>query len=88
MLRLFANITAGHIIILSLVGLIFIAYNLAGSVAGWGTTPIAAAFLLFINALELFVGILQAYIFATLSAVFIGQALKSHDHHEAAGGHV
>ena len=83
MIRLFANITAGHIIILSLVAIIFIFAHLGGTVAGLGTGLISGAFMLFMNMLELFVAALQAYIFTVLSAVFIGQALEEHHHEEA-----
>ena len=81
MIRLFANIVAGHIIILSFVGIIFILHHIGGPIAGWGTGLISAIFLLFMNALELLVAALQAYIFTMLAAVFIGQALEEHDHH-------
>ncbi len=83
MIRLFANITAGHIIILSLVSLIFIAGKLAGDVAGFGSSLLVVPFMLFMNLLELFVAALQAFVFTILSAVFIGQAVEEHDHHEA-----
>jgi F-type H+-transporting ATPase subunit a len=83
MLRLFANITAGHIIILSFVGLIFIAANLAGTVGGFATSVLSGLFMLFMNVLELFVAALQAYVFTVLSAVFIGQAVEEHHHEEA-----
>ncbi|GLB52868.1 ATP synthase subunit a [Neptunitalea chrysea] len=74
MIRLFANITAGHIIILSLFSLIFI----------FGTawvSPVSVGFALFMNVLELLVAALQAYVFTLLSALFIGQAVAEHDHH-------
>lgn len=86
MIRLFANITAGHIIILSLVGIIFIAANVGGTGAGFGASLVSSAFMLFMNVLELFVAALQAYIFTTLSAVFIGQALEEHHHHDESHG--
>lgn len=76
-IRLFANMTAGHIVILSLLGLIFFFES-------WGVVPVSIAFSLFIYILELLVAFLQAYIFATLSAVFVGLALGDHakdDHH-------
>ncbi|MDO5606930.1 MAG: F0F1 ATP synthase subunit A [Capnocytophaga sp.] len=73
MVRLFANITAGHIIILSLISLIFI----FGSV--W-VSPVSILFALFINALELLVAVLQAYVFTLLSALFIGQAVEEEHH--------
>ncbi len=83
-MRLFANITAGHIIILSLVSLIFILGKNGESMGGViGGTAIAVPFVLFMNALELFVAFLQAYIFTLLSAIFIGMALEEHHHEEA-----
>lgn len=86
MIRLFANIVAGHIIILSLVGIIFIAAHVGGTGAGFGASLVSSAFMLFMNVLELFVAALQAYIFTTLSAVFIGQALEEHHHHDESHG--
>lgn len=74
MIRLFANITAGHIIILSLVSLIFIFKSIA-------VGPVAGAFVLFMTVLEMLVAALQAYVFTLLSALFIGQAVEEHDHH-------
>lgn len=74
MIRLFANITAGHIIILSLFSLIFIFETVAVS-------PISGAFVLFMSVLEMLVAALQAYVFTLLSALFIGQAVEEHDHH-------
>jgi F-type H+-transporting ATPase subunit a len=80
MIRLFANITAGHIIILSLVSLIFVASNNGTNVgAGWSVAPISVLFVLFISLIELLVAFLQAYIFTLLSAVFIGLAVAE-DH--------
>lgn len=81
MIRLFANITAGHIIILSLVSIIFIFAEFAGNAAGFGVSIFASLFILFMNALELLVAALQAYIFTMLSAVFIGQAIEEPHHH-------
>lgn len=74
MIRLFANITAGHIIILSLLGLIFILENA-------GVAGISVPFALFITILELLVAFLQAFIFTMLSALFIGMAVAEHEHH-------
>lgn len=71
MIRLFANITAGHIIILSLMSLIFIFKTV------W-ISPVSIAFVLFMDALELLVAVLQAYIFTLLSALFIGLAVQEH----------
>lgn len=76
--RLFANITAGHIIILSFISLIFI-FRSAG--AGFLSVP----FGLFISLLELLVSILQAYIFTLLTAMYIGGAVEEHHHEEDFG---
>jgi F-type H+-transporting ATPase subunit a len=76
MLRLFANMTAGHFVILSLMGLIFIFGHL--SYARWAIAGGSVAFMLFMYALELLVAVLQAYIFALLTSVFIG--LMQHEH--------
>ncbi len=74
MIRLFANITAGHIIILSLISLIYIFKTV------W-ISPVSGAFVLFMSVLEMLVAALQAYVFTLLSALFIGQAVEEHDHH-------
>jgi F-type H+-transporting ATPase subunit a len=71
MIRLFANILAGHIIVLSLISLIFIFKSLY-------IAPVSIAFVLFMDVLELFVAALQAYIFTMLSALFIGLAVQEH----------
>lgn len=84
MVRLFANITAGHIIILSLISLIFIANNLGGSATGWGISLIVAPFTIFMNLIELLVAFLQAFIFTLLTSMYIGSAIE--DHHEADHG--
>ena len=81
MIRLFANITAGHIIIFSLISLIFVASNNGENVvAGWSVAPISVLFVLFIFLIEILVAFLQAYIFTLLSAVFIGLAVKEENH--------
>lgn len=72
MIRLFANITAGHIIVISLVGLIFVFKTL------W-ISPVAVGFALFIDVLECLVALLQAYIFTLLTALFIGSASADHN---------
>ncbi len=66
-IRLFANMTAGHVVILALIGLIFS--------LGYGATPVSIGFALFIYLLEILVALLQAYIFTMLSALFIGMAV-------------
>jgi len=75
MLRLFANMLAGHIVLFSLLGLIFIIGHVAVSI-------VAVPFAIFIYLLELFVAFLQAYIFVMLSALFIGMGVAmGHDEH-------
>lgn len=74
MIRLFANITAGHILMLSLICLIFIFKNLA-------IAPIAVPFAVFISLIELLVAFIQAFIFTILSALFIGMAIEEHHDH-------
>ncbi len=71
MIRLFANITAGHIIILSILSLTFIAQSI-------GVGVVSALFASVMNMLELFVAILQAYIFTLLSSMYFGQAVEEH----------
>ncbi|MFY0626532.1 MAG: F0F1 ATP synthase subunit A [Reichenbachiella sp.] len=73
MIRLFANITAGHIIILSILGLTFLAQSIAVGV-------LAAVFASVMNLLELFVALLQAYVFTLLSSMYFGQAVEEHHH--------
>jgi F-type H+-transporting ATPase subunit a len=83
-IRLYANMTAGHIVLLSLISLIFImGKNGANLTAGIGIAPIAVAFSLFVNVLEIFVCLLQAYIFTLLSSLFIGLAAYTEHHDEA-----
>jgi F-type H+-transporting ATPase subunit a len=74
--RLFGNMTAGHFVILSLFGIIFMFGHL--SVANWGIGLTTAALVTGIMMLELIVAFLQAYVFALLSSVFIG--LMQHEH--------
>ena len=78
MIRLFANILAGHIMLLSVIALIFLSAAL-GPVLNGSLTLIAALFGVFLDCLELLVAFLQAYVFTMLSAVFIGLA---HPHPE------
>ena len=76
-LRLFANMTAGHFVILVLLGLIFV-FGTAPPVIRYGVAVGAVALTLFMMLLELLVAFLQAYIFALLTSVFIG--LMRHEH--------
>lgn len=73
MIRLFANITAGHIIVLSLISLIFIFESI------W-IAPVSVAFSFFISIIEVLVVAIQAYIFTMLSALYIGSAMEEHEH--------
>lgn len=76
MIRLFANMTAGHTVILSLIGLIFVFGNLAG--IRWGVAGGVVGMSLAMMLLEIFVAFLQAYIFAMLTSVFIGLIRHAH----------
>jgi F-type H+-transporting ATPase subunit a len=71
MIRLFANITAGHILVLSLLGLIYVFNTVA-------IAPVSLAFAVFIGLIELLVAFIQAFIFTILSALFIGLAIEEH----------
>lgn len=74
MIRLFANITAGHVIVLSLISLIFIFETIL-------VAPISVLFTIFISVIEVLVVAIQAYIFTMLSALYFGQALdEGHEH--------
>jgi F-type H+-transporting ATPase subunit a len=77
MIRLFANITAGHVIIFTLLGFIVIFQN-------WIAGPAFFGFTIFISIIELLVAFLQAYIFTLLSALYIGMAVEEHDDHHPA----
>ncbi len=83
-IRLFANMISGHIIILSFICLIFI-FGAMNTALGWGTSPLFVAFSVFIYLLEVLVAFIQAYIFANLTAVFIGQAFEGG--HDDGNGH-
>jgi F-type H+-transporting ATPase subunit a len=80
-IRLFANMVAGHIIIICLISLIFI-FGQMNTFAGWGTSPVAVAFTVFIYFIEILVAFIQAYIFTNLTAVFIGAAFEGDPHAE------
>ena len=84
LIRLFANITAGHTIILSLVCLIFIFGDMGKNVGGATIGAVVATlFVAFMNLLELLVAFLQAFIFALLSSLYIGAAVEEHHHEES-----
>lgn len=79
-LRLFANITAGHIIILAFVSLIFIFQQQYGAGGAAGVSIVSIAFSIFMNLLELLVAFLQAYVFCLLSALYFGSAIEEAHH--------
>jgi F-type H+-transporting ATPase subunit a len=79
-IRLFANMVAGHIIIICLISLIFIFGGISKG-AGWGSSIISIAFTVFIYMIEVLVAFLQAFIFTNLTAVFIGQAFEGEHAH-------
>lgn len=77
-IRLFANMIAGHIVILALLGLIFIFGAVSPAVGLGVTAPFAIVLVLFVSLLELFVAFLQAYVFVFLTAIFVGGAVHPH----------
>jgi F-type H+-transporting ATPase subunit a len=78
MIRLFANISAGHIVVMSLISIAIIMKSTLGAA---GATVLSLALSFFLTLIELLVAFLQAYIFTMLSALFIGMAVEEHDHH-------
>ena len=90
--RLFANMIAGHILLGVLLGLIFSAVKALGTGAGLAVTSIIVFGSVAITLLEVFVAFLQAFIFAFLTALFIGMSVNVHHddhdaHHEEAAAH-
>jgi len=83
-IRLFANMAAGTLVILSLIGLIFMINALFGALAAWLSTLPSVLLTLFISAIKLLVAFIQAYVFTLLSALFIGMSVAEHghEHHE------
>lgn len=77
LLRLFANITAGHIIILGFMSIIFI-FGSQNVVMGYGISPLSLIFSIFMSLIELLVAYIQAYVFTLLSAIYIGMATEEH----------
>jgi len=78
LVRLFANISAGHIVVMSLIAIMF---TLKKSLGVVGATGLSLVLSFFITLIEVLVAFLQAYIFTMLSALFIGMAVAEHDHH-------
>ncbi|MFT3979735.1 MAG: F0F1 ATP synthase subunit A [Ferruginibacter sp.] len=74
MIRLFANITAGHILVLTLICLIFVFKTVFAS-------AVSVPFAIFIGLIEMLVAFLQAFIFTMLAAMYIGMAVEEHHHH-------
>ncbi|GAB4310508.1 MAG: F0F1 ATP synthase subunit A [Bacteroidales bacterium] len=79
MVRLFANITAGHIIVLGFMSLIFIFGNMNPAI-GYGVSVVSIAFAVFMSLLELLVAFIQAYVFTLLSALYFGMATEEAHH--------
>lgn len=80
--RLFANMLSGKIMIICILGLIFIFTEFFSPIVGGASSILVVPLTVALYVLKAFVGVLQAYIFTLLSAVFIGMAAEEHDHHE------
>ncbi|NIJ44039.1 F-type H+-transporting ATPase subunit a [Wenyingzhuangia heitensis] len=78
LIRLFANITAGHTVVMGLIALVYTGKAMLGT---GGSIGVSLLLTLFINVIEILVAFLQAYIFTMLSSLFIGMAVEEHDHH-------
>ena len=76
-IRLLANMVAGHLVLLSIMGMA-VALAEVGGALFWGVAPVAVIGATIIGMLELFVAFLQAYVFTLLSALFIGAAMHHH----------
>lgn len=89
-IRLFANMTAGTLVILSLISLIFMINALFGALTAWLSALPSVLLTLFISAIKLIVAFIQAYVFTLLSALFIGMSVAAHGHepqgHEETAG--
>lgn len=79
MIRLFANITAGHIIMLAFLSLIFI-FGDRGTALGYAISPVSIGFAIFVTFIELLVAFIQAYVFTLLSALYFGMAVEEAHH--------
>ena len=77
MVRLFANITAGHIIVLGFLTLIFL-FGELNQYIGYSVSVVSVFFIMFMTLLELLVAFIQAYVFTFLSALYIGMAVEEH----------
>ena len=79
LVRLFANMLAGHMVILSFISLIFI-FGELNHWLGWGVSILSIGFSVFVSMLELLVAFIQAYVFTLLASIYFGMALEE-DHH-------
>jgi F-type H+-transporting ATPase subunit a len=78
MVRLFANMLAGHMIVTVFISLIFIFANLYGPIVGFAASPVSIVFSVFILLLDVLVSFIQAYVFTLLSAIYFGMATAEH----------
>ena len=84
MVRLFANITAGHIIVMGFISLIYIFGEMSAGLA-YGVSIVSILFNIFMMFLELLVAFIQAFVFTFLSAIYFGLAIEEHhEEHEHA----
>lgn len=83
LIRLFANMTAGHFVVMSLIALMITLKSQFGAV---GSTGVSLVLSLFISVIEILVAFLQAFIFTMLSSLFIGMAVQEHEHDHAHDG--
>jgi F-type H+-transporting ATPase subunit a len=80
MVRLFANMLAGHIAVLGFISIIFIFGAMTASL-GYGVSIVSLVFMVFMDLLEVLVAIIQAYVFTLLSALYFGLASAEPEHH-------
>jgi F-type H+-transporting ATPase subunit a len=80
MVRLFANMLAGHIVILGFISIIFI-FGAMGVSLGYGVSVVSLIFMVFMDLLEVLVALIQAYVFTLLSALYFGLATVEPEHH-------
>ena len=78
MVRLFANMMAGHLIVTVFISLIFIFGNVLGPAGGLAISPISVGFSVFITLLDVLVSFIQAFVFTLLSALYFGMATAEH----------
>ncbi|MFV0521612.1 MAG: F0F1 ATP synthase subunit A [Mangrovibacterium sp.] len=78
MIRLFANILAGHLVVAVFIALIFVFTNIMGATAGAGVSIFSVGLSVFIKLLDVLVAFIQAFVFTLLSALYIGTAIQEH----------